>query len=101
MNMFEKMIEDIFRVKQFVSVFHTDTGKQVVCISYETDTDSIYTQFGIDTGVSFYLTCKVTDYTPKKGQKLEYNGKKYKIDSFTADSFNLCYKILLRDLTSK
>jgi hypothetical protein len=43
----------------------------------------------------------VADYTPKKGNKITFRNKKYKIDSFTADSFNLSYKILLKDLTSK
>lgn len=101
MNCFQNMIQDIFNVPQFKQYFTVENGISIVCVAYETQTDTIYTEYGIDDGVHFHLTCKVEDYTPKKGQKITFRNKIYKIDSFTADSFNLTYKIYLKDLTSK
>lgn len=101
MNAFENMINEIFNVQQFREYFTTDQGKQIVCVSYEVNTDTQYTEYGYDQGISLHLTCKVADYTPKKGNKITFRNKQYKIDSFTADSFNLSYKILLKDLTSR
>lgn len=101
MNIFEKMIDDCFSIPQFISTFETEDGKEITCITYETATDTLYTEFGYDEGVSFYITCKVADFTPKKGAKITYNGRTYKIDTFRADSFNLSYNIYLKDLTSK
>ena len=101
MTPFEKMIDDVFNVPEFSEVFITAQGKEVVTIAYEVTTDGVYTQFGIDEGVSFYLTCKVKDHTPRKGEKIIFRGSTYKIDSFTADSFNLTYKLFLRALSSK
>ena len=101
MNMFQKMIEDIFNIPEFISTFETESGKEITCITYETATDTLYTEFGIDEGVSFYMSVKKADYTPVKGAKLTYNGRAYKIDSFKLDSFNLSYNIYLKDLTSK
>ena len=101
MNVFEKMINDCFSIPQFISTFETEDGKEITCITYETATDTLYTQFGYDQGVSLHLTCKAVDYSPKKGNKITFRNKQYKIDSFVLDSFGLTYKILLKDLTSK
>lgn len=101
MNAFQLMIDQIFNVSQFREYFYTEQGKQIVCVSYQVNTDTIYTQFGYDQGISLHLTCKVADYTPKKGNKITFRNKKYKVDSFVADSFNLSYKIFLKDLTAK
>lgn len=101
MNAFEKMIDDVFTVPQFIESFTTADGKNVVTISYEVSTDSLYSEYGFSEGISFYLTCKVADYQPKKGDKITFRNRRYKIDSFTADSFNLTYKIFLKSLTSE
>lgn len=101
MNIFEKMIDDVFDIPEFIQYFCTPDNKDVVAISYEKATDTIYTEYGIDDGVSFYLTCKVKDYTPKKGDKITFRNQVYKVDTFSADSFNLTYKIFLKDLTSR
>ena len=100
MNIFQSAIEDIFNTKEFTEYFTAD-NKTVVCIAYQTNVNSLYTQFGIDNGMSFYLTCKVKDYTPKKGNIITFRNKQYKIDEYKADSFNLCFNIFLKDLTSK
>lgn len=101
MNAFEKMIEDIFNIPQFQEYFVTSSNKMVTAICYSTDVDTQFTQFGVDSGMSFYLTCKCADYTPKKNQIITYRNTKYKIDTFSMDSFKLTYNIFLRDLTSK
>lgn len=101
MNPFQKMIDDVFAVPEFCEKFRTEAGVEIITIAYEVATDEVYTQFGIDEGVSFYLTCKVKDYTPRKGEKIIFRGSTYKIDSFTADSFNLTYKLFLKALSSK
>lgn len=101
MNAFQKMIDDIFSVPQFIEYFTTEDNKQIVTVAYSVDTNTVYTQFGMDKGESFYLTCKVKDYTPKKGAKITFRGEKYKIDDFSADAFNLSYNIYLKSLTSR
>lgn len=101
MNCFEKMIEDIFNVPQFTTFFYTEENKEIVTVAYETSVDPVFSEYGIENGVSFYLTCKTHDYQPKKGDKITYKNKKYKVENFTADSFNLTYNIFLKDLSSK
>lgn len=102
MNAFQLMIDQIFEVPQFKQYFVLqEDQKQIVCISYETTTDTIYTEYGIDDGISNRITCKIVDYSPKKGDKILFRGKRYKVDSYTADSFNLTYIISLKDLSSK
>lgn len=100
-NIFEKMIDNVFSVPQFIEYFTTEDGKEVVTVSYSVDTNTQYTEFGMDNGVSFYLTCKVKDYTPKKGLKITFRGKEYKIDYYHADAFDLTYNIFLKSLSSK
>lgn len=100
-NTFEKMIDDCFKIKDFIEYFQDQTGKNIVCISYSIDTGENWTQYGIDTGVNFYITCKAEDFTPKKGVKITFRGKQYKIQSFETDAFNLSHKIYLKSLTSK
>ncbi len=101
MNCFEKMIDDVFAVPQFQTFFIDQNGNRIIAIVFQTTCQTIYTEFGVDTGISFYLTCKVADYQPKKGAKITYNGKEYKIDQFSTDSFGLSHNIFLRSLTSK
>lgn len=102
MTIFEKAIEDIFEVPEFKEEFvDQETGAHVTTISYQVNTDQQYTEFGIDNGVSFYLTCKCKDYTPKRNKKIIFRGTTYRIDSFYADGFGLTYNIFLKSLNSK
>lgn len=102
MNVFEKAIEDIFNVGEFVEYFQdVETEQNIKTIVYQKNTDGVYTQFGFDSGVNFYLTCKTSDYTPKKGKKIIYKDVTYRIDSFLTDSFGLSHNIFLKSLTSK
>ena len=80
MNVFEKAIEDIFNVGEFVEYFtDSETGKNVKTIVYQKNTDGVYTEFGFDSGVNFYLTCKTSDYLPKKGKRIVYKNTIYRI----------------------
>lgn len=101
MNIFEEMIQSVFGVPQFQQFFTAEGGRQIVTVSYERSQEQIYTQYGIDAGVTFGLTCKCRDYTPYRGAKIEFRGKTYKVDSWTTDSFGLTYRINLKDVTSK
>lgn len=101
MNVFEKMIDDVFNVPQFQQYFQTQEGQKIICIPYNIDIDTLYTEYGVDTGVSFYLTCKVKDYIPKKGDKIIFKSRQYKIDNYSTDSFQLTYRIFLKELTAK
>lgn len=101
MNAFEKMIDDVFKVTDFIEYFYTEDNIPITTIAYQMNTDQQYTEFGVDNGVSFYLTCKVSDFTPKKGKKIIFRNTTYRIESFYTDAFNLSYNIYLRSLTSK
>ena len=101
MNAFEQMIEDCFSVPEFIEYFTTEDGAEIVSVAYSVDVDEQYTEFGMDNGISFYLTCKTADFTPTKGAKITFRGKQYKIDTFSADAFDLTYKIYLKSLTTK
>lgn len=102
MNVFERAINDIFNVPEFTQTFtDEETGRQITTIVYQRNTDGAYTQFGFDNGVNFYLTCKTSDYAPKKGKKIIYKNTAYRIDSFLTDSFGLSHNIYLKSLTSK
>lgn len=100
MNAFQKMIDDVFAVPQFREYFYFQ-GKTISCISYEVSTDPLYAEYGVEDGITICLTCKISDYTPKKGDKISFRNKQFKVDSFTADSFNLTYKIFFKDVKSK
>lgn len=102
MNMFEQAIEDIFSVPEFREEFtDQETNQKITTIVYQINNDEQYTEFGFDAGISFYLTCKSKDYTPKKNKRITYKGTTYKIDSFYTDSYGLTHNIFLRSLTSK
>ena len=38
MNSFEKMVDDCFKVPDFVENFTTDEGTEIICIAYSLDT---------------------------------------------------------------
>lgn len=101
MNIFEKMIDDCFSVPEFIEEFYLQDGSAVTTVSYAMNYSEVYTQYGIDPGISFYLTCKVSDFTPQKGLKITFRDKVYKIDNFSADAFNLTWKIYLKGINSK
>ena len=102
MTAFEHAIEDIFNVPEFRETFRDEEGeKDVVTIAYSIDTAELYTEYGVDAGVSFYLTCKVRDYTPKRGNRITFRNTRYRVSNYHADSFNLTYNIFLKSLTSK
>lgn len=100
MNSFQFMINDIFNVKDFVEYFTYD-GKQIKCVAYHTDNDPTFTAFGLDDNVSFFITCKASDFTPQKNLHITFRNTLYKIDSFQLDAFGLSWKILLKNSFKK
>lgn len=100
MNPFDFLIEDIFNCNDFVEFCYINNRK-TKCISSEINTDSDYTAFGIDNGVSFFLRIKKDNYRPKKGDLITFKQMKYKVDTFTLDSAGKSYNIYLNSVTTK
>ena len=101
MNMFEMMINDIFQCNDFCEFALVNGSKQIKVIVYEMDTNTLYTEFGVDDGVSFTLSCKNEDYQPQKGDIIKVRKQEYKVNTFSLDSFGLCYNITLKSLNSR
>lgn len=103
MNPFQKAINDIFKVEDFLSSFLTAEGEEKPCISVRPLTiEEQVTLWGIDAGESYELTCKVEVFTPKKGNRITYNGKLYKIENpINRDSFSLTWNFTIRSLSTK
>ena len=98
MNVFEKAIDDIF-VKDFQEIMRYN-NRDIAVVSYQSETDTAYTEYGIDPGKQIKVTCKVKDYSPNRGDKVSFRGCKWKVDEFTTDSHNLCHIITLKSLES-
>lgn len=114
MNCFEYMIQDVFNIPQFIDMFYpideTSSSSSssssssldgIVCVQYTSESDAIFTEFGVDEGIDFVLTCKVKDFTPKKNQKILFHNKQYKIVSWKTDGFNLTHNLNIKSLTSR
>lgn len=101
MNPFEKMIDDIFQVPAFQEFAIVNDALEIPVIRYSSNTAPVYTEFGIESGITLQLTCKVKDYHPKKGDRISFDGKKYRMDEFNTDSFNLTYILNLKDEKTK
>lgn len=100
MNIFERAIEDIFNVQEFVE--YMQSGEQrIKVIAYSIENDGQYTQFGYDPNISFYLTCKKQDFTPAKNMQITFRNTEYRIDRWNLDSYGLCYNIYLKNSMKK
>ena len=103
MNAFEHMIDDLFRVSDFIEKFtDVDTGNEITCIcTQQVKFDTEYTQFGRNDSVNFYLSVKAKDYVPVKNKRIIFRGQTYKIDDFELDAYGLSYDMHLKSLTDK
>lgn len=103
MNAFEKAIEDCFQVKEFQTYFTAADGRQILSITCRPlSVERMVTLFGVDAGWGYEFTCKAADFTPRKGDKIHYQGAAYKIDNpITRDSFGLTWNFTARSLSSK
>lgn len=101
MNSFQRAVEDIFKIEDFIQYFEDQDNNQIVCISYHIDTNEEYSMYGYQGGVGFYITCKTSDYLPKRGNKITFRGTQYKIQSFITDEHALTYNIYLKSISSK
>lgn len=109
----QNMIDTIFNVPEFKDQFFplvqssSSSGSSssslagITCIQYEREYNPLYTQYGLDDGIDFVITCKVADFTPQKGMKILYHNKPYKIASWKEDGYNLTWNINLKSLASK
>ena len=102
MTIFQQMVNDVFQVVDFTQSFRdVETNKEIICIAFSIENNEAYTQFGVDDGISFYLTCKKNDYVPRKNNKIIFRNQIFKIDNFSVDSFNLSWRIFLKSEMSK
>lgn len=99
MTIFEHAINDIFNVPDFQQSMRIN-NRDITVVGYQSDTDTEYTEYGIDNGKEIKVTCKVKDYSPVRGEKVSFRGQKYKIDRYTTDSHNLCHIITLKSVES-
>lgn len=106
MNPFERLVNDIFKSKDFVEYVETiESGAtkiyNVPCITSSIVNEAEYTAYGLDDGINFYLMFKLSQYQPQKNDRITYNNKTYKVDSFTIDSANQSVSVYLKALSSK
>lgn len=107
MNPFHRLINDVFSAKDFVE--HCNIQKNngdvsyynVPCIVSSIVNEAEYTAYGLDDGINFYLMFKLSQYQPQKNDRITYNNKTYKVDSFTIDSANQSVSVYLKALSSK
>ena len=99
MSIFEHAIEDIFATPDFQEKMKVG-NRDIAVISYQGNTDTLYTEYGIDSGKQIQVTCKVKDYSPVRGDKVIFRKGNFKVDNFTTDSHGLCHTITLKSLES-
>ena len=100
MSIFSQAIDDIFAVDDFLEPL-TVNGVTVNVCSYVSTTAEKYTEFGYDSGRAISVTCKCADWTPERGQEVEFRGKQFRVTEYETDSHALCYRIYLKSLESK
>lgn len=106
MNPFERLINDIFKAKDFVEYVRIiESGStqiyNVPCVQSSIVNEAEYTAYGLDEGINFYLMFKLSVYQPKKNDRVFYNDKWYKVDNFTIDSANRSVSVYVKALSSK
>lgn len=106
MNPFERLINDVFKSKDFVEyVEKIESGAtkiyNVPCVASSIVNQAEYTAYGLDEGVNFYLMFKLSQYQPQKNDKITYNNNTYKVDSFTIDSANQSVSVYVKARSSK
>ena len=93
---FKDLVRDIFSEQAFVETCYIN-GIATKCIQSTIDNNLFFTEAGLTDGVNFTLDLEIAtlDRIPAEGDKVEYNGKVYKIASTTVDSANASMKIYL------
>lgn len=96
MTPFEIATNDIFDNPDFLETANI-AGQKVPVIVSELTEDPSVTEFGVDSGVSFFLRVKreLLAVPPKKGTVITCKGGDYRTDSVVLDSSGLVYRINL------
>ena len=100
MSIFSQAINDIFQVDDFLEPLIVNGVTVKVC-SYECSVDEKYTEYGVDDGSVVSITCKCSDWSPKRGEQVVFRGRTFRVSNFTCDSHNLTYRVWIKSLTSK
>lgn len=95
-NVFKQMISEIFQNEDFISFCYINGFKQT-CIQSSISNNILYTEAGLVDGVNFSLDLQIAKLhrIPQEGDRVEYNGKFYKIASTETDSVSGSMKLYL------
>lgn len=99
-DIFSQAIDDIFAVKDFQEMLEVGDRK-VVVISYSGNTDTRFTEFGVDPGDTISVTVKAGEWSPSRGDKVVFRGSRWRVDTVYVDSHNLTRTVYLKSLESK
>lgn len=99
-NIFSQAIDDIWKVDDFIETL-TAGNLAVRVSSYVGTTAEQYTNYGYDHGDSVDVTCKCADWTPARGDKVQFRGKDWKVAEYETDSHALTYRVTLKSIESK
>lgn len=93
MNVWTKMMEDIFSNSDFTELFEIN-GVVYTCIVSPVTDEISFTDAGLESGENFTLDIKLPVYRmPKINEKLRFRDKTYKISNVVTDSANASVKI--------
>lgn len=100
MTPFDCLVEDILNNADITEVVNVQ-GRLIRCGVSSLEYSPSGTDYGMDDGESFYLTCRLADSAHiKRGTVLSYRGKQYKVTSTVTDSAGLTTSLYLRSLTT-
>ena len=100
MTPFDCLVEDILANPDITETVIVQ-GRLIRCGVTSLEYSPDVTDYGMDEGESFYLTCRITDAVGiKRGTLLTFRGKQYKVTGTEIDSAGLSVSIYLRSLTT-
>lgn len=101
-NPFDVAIDDIYADTDFTATATIGSASVTVIASEITDAP-VLGEFGIDSGISFFIRCKVSDLVtePKQNDLITYNATQYRVEHVSIDSVGKEYKIYLKSKSSR
>ena len=95
MNPFQKMINDIFSVEDFLEDCFIE-GQHYKCITSPIVDNVTFSEVGVESEENFTLDLKLpVSKMPKKNDKVKFRDENYKINFIETDSANTSIKIHL------
>lgn len=98
MTAFNKLIDDLFKVKDFLEKC-TINGEVLDCICSSLSDEVMYVNTGAENPASFTLDLKLpVNRMPKINDEVVFRCKKYKVSSVDVDSANASIKLHLVEM---